>query len=144
MKRIKNILCITLLLFIIVSMLIQVNAYATGSAGFRAKLETEHTTAFTKGTQAGDTSNSKVQGVLNGIISVIRVAGMCIAITMLLVVAMKYMSAAPGEKADIKKASIAYVVGALVLFGAVGILGIINSFASNNIKVTAAPAATDP
>lgn len=66
-------------------------------------------------------------------IAIVRVVGMCIAVTLLLVVAIKYMSAAPGEKADIKKASVAYVVGAIVLFGAVGILGIISSFAQGNI-----------
>lgn len=67
-------------------------------------------------------------------ISIVRIVGMCIAVTLLLVVAIKYMSAAPGDKADIKKASFAYVVGAVILFGAVGILGIINEFALNNIK----------
>ena len=80
------------------------------------------------------TASSKVTKVMNSIIAIVRIVGMCVAVTLLLVVAMKYMSAAPGEKADIKKASIAYVVGALVLFGAVGLLGIINDFASGNIK----------
>ena len=89
------------------------------------------------------TANGKVTSVLNAVISIVRIAGMCIAITMLLVVAIKYMSAAPGEKADIKKASIAYVVGALVLFGAVGILGIISSFATTNIKVSPTAATPD-
>lgn len=88
-----------------------------------------------KGNSKGN-ANEKVTNVMNGIISVVRVVGMCIAITLLLVIAMKYMTAAPGEKADIKKASIAYVVGALVLFGAVGILGIISDFASSNITAT--------
>ena len=40
------------------------------------------------------------------------------------------MVAAPGEKADIKKSSIQYVVGAIVLFGVVGILTIISNFAT--------------
>ena len=50
---------------------------------------------------------------------------------MLLVVAMKYMTAAPGEKADIKKHAVVYVVGAVVLFAVTGILGLINTFSSN-------------
>jgi hypothetical protein len=48
---------------------------------------------------------------------------------MLLTVAMKYMSAAPGDKADIKKSAVAYVVGAIVLFAVTGILTIIEQFA---------------
>ncbi len=50
---------------------------------------------------------------------------------MLLVVAMKYMTAAPGEKADIKKSAVAYVVGAITLFAVTGILGIIEEFSIN-------------
>ena len=53
---------------------------------------------------------------------------------MLAVLAMKYMSAAPGEKATIKKHAAVYIVGAIVLFGAAGILNIIETFATKNIK----------
>ena len=53
------------------------------------------------------------------------------AIIMLIVLAIKYISAAPGDKADIKKHAVVYVVGAIVLFAASGILGIIKNFASN-------------
>lgn len=84
--------------------------------------------------QDNSSASSKVGKVMDTAISITRVVGMCIAVTLLLVVAIKYMSAAPGEKADIKKASFAYVVGAIVLFGAVGILGIISNFAQGNIK----------
>ena len=84
--------------------------------------------------KAQGTATTKVQYVMKACISIVRIVGMCIAVTLLLVVAIKYMSAAPGDKADIKKASFAYVVGAVILFGAVGILGIINEFALNNIK----------
>lgn len=105
----------------------------SSASSYRNQMDTLITS---QDTSWNDNSNasSKVTKVMNSIISVVRIVGMCIAVTLLLVVAMKYMSAAPGEKADIKKASIAYVVGALVLFGAVGLLGIINDFASGNIK----------
>ena len=56
---------------------------------------------------------------------------MGVAITMLLVLAMKYMSAAPSEKADIKKHAVVYVVGAVVMFAASGLLTIIGNFASS-------------
>lgn len=76
----------------------------------------------------GTTSN--VTNITATVITSIRVVGICVAIVMLLSVAMKYMVAAPGEKADIKKSSIQYVVGAIVLFGVVGILTIISNFAT--------------
>lgn len=73
---------------------------------------------------------SKVNTVTGTIITSIRVIGVAVAIVMLLTVAMKYMTAAPGDKADIKKSAIQYVVGAIVLFAVTGILGIINQFSS--------------
>lgn len=135
MKKVKNILCMVLLLTIIFSVFVQLKVYAEGSGSYRSTMGGLIDTTY-KGNFKGN-ANEKVTNVMNGIISVVRVVGMCIAITLLLIIAMKYMTAAPGEKADIKKASIAYVVGALVLFGAVGILGIISDFASSNITATA-------
>lgn len=76
-------------------------------------------------------ASEKVTTVVSVIITIIRIVGVTIAIVMLLAVAMKYMTAAAGEKAEIKKSAVQYVVGAVVLFGAVGILGIVNDFAKN-------------
>lgn len=78
-----------------------------------------------------DATAEKVNDVVAIVITIARVVGVTVAIVMLLVVAMKYMTAAPGEKADIKKSAVVYVVGAIVLFAVTGILGIINTFASN-------------
>lgn len=50
---------------------------------------------------------------------------------MLVVVAMKYMTAAPGDRADIKKHAVVYVVGAIIMFSVTGILGIVEKFAGS-------------
>ena len=42
---------------------------------------------------------------------------------------MKYMMSAPGDRADIKKHAVHYVISALILFGVSGILTIISEFA---------------
>lgn len=73
---------------------------------------------------------TKVNSITATIITSIRIIGIAVAVVMLLTVAMKYMTAAPGDKADIKKSAIQYVVGAIVLFGVVGILEIISKFSS--------------
>lgn len=62
-------------------------------------------------------------------ISVARVVCVTIAIVILLVIAMKYMISAPGDRADIKKHAVHYVIGAFVLFAVTGILSIIDNFA---------------
>lgn len=62
-------------------------------------------------------------------ISIMRVVCVTIAIVTLLTISMKYMMSAPGDRADIKKHAVHYVIGAFILFGVTGILSIINNFA---------------
>ena len=64
-------------------------------------------------------------GKIAGLISVIAAA---VAIVILIWLAIKYMSAAPADKADIKKSAVTYVIGAVLLFAASGVLGIIANF----------------
>jgi len=73
---------------------------------------------------------SSVNTIAGSIISIVKVICAGIAIIMLTVIAMKYMLAAPSEKADIKKHAVVYVVGAVIMFAATGILQIIQSFAT--------------
>lgn len=75
------------------------------------------------------TGADKAQGVANIIIGFVQVIGVSAAIIMLIVLAIKYVSAAPGEKADIKKSAVVYIVGAVLLFAASGVLGIIKGLA---------------
>lgn len=83
----------------------------------------------------GDTSiNATATNIVGAVIAVMRTVAVGVAIIMLIAVAIKYMSSAPGERAEIKKHAVIYVVGAIVLFGASGILGIIAKFANTNIK----------
>ena len=79
-----------------------------------------------KKSNTGDT----VMKSANIVIGIIQAVGIAAAIIMLIMVAIKYLTAAPGEKADIKKSIIIYVVGAVLLFAATGILGIIQGFAN--------------
>ena len=85
-------------------------------------------------TMAGKPGNEAVTGAFTNIsgavITIARIICMGVAITMLVLVAIKYMTAAPGEKADIKKHAVIYVVGAIVMFASTGILGIIQRFAA--------------
>lgn len=73
------------------------------------------------------------QRIVGTIINVIRIVGTGIAIIMITYVAIKYMSAAPTEKAEFKKSATAMIVGAIVLFATTNILSVIANFASSNI-----------
>lgn len=69
------------------------------------------------------------QRILQAVLTITQVIGVGVAVIMLIVLAIKYISAAPSDKAEIKKHMVVYVVGAVVLFAASGILEIIKRFA---------------
>ena len=82
---------------------------------------------------ASDSSGaaSSINRIIGSVLTIVQVVGCGVAVIMLIVLAIKYISAAPGDKADIKKHAVVYVVGAVVLFAASGILQIVKNFASN-------------
>ena len=80
------------------------------------------------------------QGFIGTLINIIQIVGMGVAVIMLIVMAIKYISAAPSEKAELKKSITIYGVGAIVLFAASGILQIVKNFANVNIN-SAVPSA---
>ena len=73
-----------------------------------------------------------IQGAASKIAGVVAVIASGVAITMLIWLAAKYMTAAPSEKADIKKSATTYVIGAVILFAASALAGavynMVNSF----------------
>lgn len=80
----------------------------------------------------GDTASS-MQKIVGAVLYIIKIVAIGVALIMLAVLAMKYMTSAPSDRATIKKHAVVYVVGAIVLFGAAGILNIIENFATKNI-----------
>lgn len=82
----------------------------------------------------GSGAKTAATNIVGAILDIAKIIAVGVALIMLVVLAIKYMSAAPGDKAEIKKHAVVYVVGAVVLFASAGILGIIENFASVNIK----------
>ena len=62
-------------------------------------------------------------------LTVIQVIGMAVAVIMLIVLGIKYMVASAADRAEIKKHAIVYVTGAIIMFGAAGIVEIIKKLA---------------
>lgn len=69
-----------------------------------------------------DASNN-IQSAAGKILGIVQVIAMAVAVIMLIVLAIKYISAAPEGKAEIKKTAFIYVFGAVLMFGASGVLG---------------------
>ena len=72
---------------------------------------------------------SALDGVLSGILGAVQVIGYAFAVGMLLYVGIKYVMASANEKADLKKGSISYVIGAVIIFGASALVGILQNLA---------------
>ena len=96
-------------------------------------LKFDEITETTVTENASDTTGAadSLNRIIGSAITIVQVVGVGVAIIMLIVLAIKYISAAPGDKADIKKHAVVYVVGAVVLFAASGILQIVKNFAKN-------------
>ncbi len=75
-----------------------------------------------EGKQGIDDVESTTTTVMTTAVRVVQIVGVAVAVIMLVVLGIKYVSASPSEKADIKKSLMIYVVGAILIFLAAGIL----------------------
>lgn len=74
-----------------------------------------------------------IKKILSGVLSVVRNVGAVIAVVMLMTIGAKYIIASAGDRADIKKYAMNYVIGALILLGATGILSIIQKLVEESL-----------
>lgn len=80
---------------------------------------------------ANDSVKTPINKAIGAVMGAIRIIATGVAIVMISVVAIKYLMAAPGDRADMKKSSIQYVIGAVIVFGAANILKILVNAFSN-------------
>ena len=123
----KKTMKISILLFVIVMLL----ALSTAAFASQPDLGWESIKINASTTTNLATRTSTVMGQALG---VVQMVGMGVAVIMLIVLAIKYISAAPGDKAEIKKHAVVYIIGAVVLFGAAGLLEIIKKFADQTLN----------
>ncbi len=123
-KKVVKMLAVVLVALVLVAIFSQtVSATMT--------LEQADITKVTTGAQDTSGAATSINSIIGAALTIVQVVGVGVAVIMLIVLAIKYISAAPGDKADIKKHAVVYVVGAVVLFAASGILGIVKNFAGN-------------
>ena len=86
------------------------------------------------GKNVNDLDVSKLEEAGNSIVYVIRTVGMIVAVVILMVLGIKYMMGSSEEKASYKKTMMPYLVGAILLFGASALAGVIFDFAEDIAK----------
>lgn len=121
-KNLLRLLSILLTILMICSFIVTVNAQKVAGIDL---------TPNTTGSAAGVATN-----IGNQVLGVIQVAGTAIAVGMLLMLAIKYMKAAPDEKANIKQSSVIYIIGAVILFSAVTLVNMVYNFANEAVTGT--------
>ena len=77
-----------------------------------------------------DTGFEKAQGATIFIVQLVCYAA---AVIILIMLGIKFITAAPDGKAQIKERSVPALIGAVLLFAVGGIIGIVVKFASGNI-----------
>lgn len=133
MKKFTLKLITTLLLIVLLTSVFSINTVKAGDTGGSGEGSSynEKLGDLIKGDwQDKSEASNKASGILTTIVVGVKIVAVAVAIIMLLTVAMKYMIASPGERADIKKSAVIYVVGAFILFGVTGIITLIQKFAS--------------
>lgn len=121
----KKIIKITKVLFVIITCMMAFN-FITCQVFANSNFNLN---AFDNEITEADGMRNLVNDTAATAISIMRIVCVTIAIVILLTISMKYMMSAPGDRADIKKHAVHYVIGAFILFGVTGILGILNNFA---------------
>lgn len=96
------------------------------------------------GTGAKKDIETKVEGAMDIALSIAQTIGVTVAVILLIVVAIKYMAAAPSDKAEIKKHMVVYVIGAVLLLSAAGVLQIIKTLGDDIIGDEASSSISGP
>lgn len=72
--------------------------------------------------------------LINITVGVFQVVAIGMGSVMLVVLAIKYMTSAPSDKAQIKQHAVVYIVGACIAFASSGIIQIIKNFTKDIFK----------
>lgn len=81
-----------------------------------------------------DNIGHTVTNVVGAVINLVSIIGAGIAVIMLVVLGIQYITSGGGEKANVKKDLNSYVMGAVILFGVSGILKLLQIFIDKNLN----------
>ncbi len=133
MKISKTVKVLTALL-LVVMMVMSLNtvAFAKGSTATTGSGEVG--SVIDKINESANNKLSEDSGVatLGGqIVGIIQIIGIVVAVVILLVLGIKYMTGSAQEKAEYKKTMIPYIIGAILIFAASTIVNVIFNLATN-------------
>ncbi len=77
---------------------------------------------------------SKIFTMGGDFLGVAQTIGMGVAVVMLVILGIKYIFSSPEDKATIKDKAVIYVTGAIIIFAASGLVGMIGKWATSTVK----------
>ena len=128
-KKLNKILLIAVMLVIICSI----------TSAVLAGTELRDTNPFGHMNTVSIGAETQIKSSMSAIISVVQAVGTSAALIVIVILGIKYMGTSPSERAEIKTHATVYIVGAVLLFGAVGILEIVKVFGENLVQEAPAP-----
>ena len=84
--------------------------------------------------QKGGKTDKVATKIVGALINIVAVIGAGVAIIMLIILGVQYVTSNVSGKAEIKKSATKYVFGAILIFAATGILKIVQIFIDANIN----------
>ena len=116
MKKISKALSILLVAFILISVVTPVLAVGPDPSGYQGN---------------NSINTDKIDSLGNQIITIVSTIGSIASVVVLIVLGIKYMMGSAEEKAEYKKTLLPYVIGAVLIFAASTIAGVVFNFASS-------------
>lgn len=121
----KNLIRSLLIVFLSIILILMFSNKAFGAGGADIDAAIGAMKGMSNGSLEDSTDGQKLTKILNSVIGLIQVAGTGISMVMVTMLGIKYMLAAPSDKADVKKQIAPLVIGAIILFASVNLVGIV-------------------
>ena len=86
-----------------------------------------------EGKHAGN-AEAKATNVIGAVLNIVSVVGAGVAIIMLVVIGIEYVTQGAEGKAEAKKDLLGYIIGAVILFGSSGIIKLLQMFIVKNVN----------
>ena len=116
MKKISKALSILLVAFMLISVITPVLAVGPDPSGYQGD---------------NNITTDKIDTLGNQIITIVSTIGSIASVVVLIVLGIKYMMGSAEEKAEYKKTLLPYIIGAVLIFAASTIAGVVFNFASS-------------
>lgn len=133
----KKVISILLIIFVFCTFFITNESYAkdkegdSGGAGASSGVDAViEAMKDTSNAQDVISNNSNTQKTINNVIGILQFVGSGISIIVITLMGIKYILASPAEKAEVKKMIVPIIIGCVLLFGAVNLVGAIEEFSA--------------